>query len=66
MEWRFSCRSWELSGAVVMIMQCLSVQAMCTRDKCMQQTTVNNTADTVWRRKSFQSDGVAKVALLMH
>jgi len=31
----------------------------------MQQTTVNDTADTVWRRKACQSDVVAKVALLI-
>ena len=51
-------------GEVVMIVQCLR---LCVQEiKCMQQTTVNDTADTVWRRKSRQSDVVAKVALLMH
>ena len=30
-----------------------------------KQTTVNDTADTVWRRKAYQSDVVAKVALLV-
>ena len=33
--------------------------------KCMQQTTVNETADIVWRRKAFQSDVVAKETLHM-
>jgi len=50
-------------GEVVIIMQCLR---LCVQEiRCMQQITMNNTADTVWRRKACQSDGVAKVVLLI-
>jgi len=39
---------------------------LCVQEiRYMQQITMNNTADTVWRRKACQSDGVAKVVLLM-
>ena len=32
---------------------------------CNRPSAVNDTADTVWRRKAYQSDVVAKVALLV-
>ena len=48
-------------------MQCLSVQGYVYKrlSVCNRPSAVNNTADTVWRRKACQSDGVAKVALLI-
>jgi len=46
-----------------MIMQCLSVKAMYS--VCNGPSAVNDTADTVRRRKACQSDVVAKVALLL-
>jgi len=67
MEWRFHAGSWEPSGGGSddnAMPQCTDYVYkrlyVCNRPDAM-----NNTDDTVQRRKACQSDGLDKVAILM-